>query len=103
MTVDTNVKHIELAEVISQPSDEVLLSQRDFQLVKSVPVNVEVSLGGSTITLEKLFSLKAGEVLSLDKQIDEPINLIVDGNVIATGNLVAVNGQFGVEITEVSE
>ena len=103
MTVETNVKHIELVEAPAQENEEVVLSQRDFKLVKSVPVEVEVSLGTSTMTMETLFSLKSGQVLELDKHIDEPVNLVVDGNVVAQGNLVSVDGMFGIEITEVKE
>lgn len=98
-----NVKHIELPEAQDSQSSEVVLSQRDFELVKSVPVQVDVQLGQSELTMEKLFSLKVGELLKLDKQTDAPIELIVDGNLIAKGNLVAVEGCFGVEITELQD
>ncbi len=103
MTTETSVKHIELTEVSSQANEEVVLSSREFKLVKSVPVEVDVSLGTSSVTLKQLFALKAGEVLSLNKQVDEPVNLVVDGHVVAMGNLVAVDGQFGIEITEIME
>jgi flagellar motor switch protein FliN/FliY len=39
----------------------------------------------------------------LDKKIDEPLELVVDGNIVAYGQLVAIDDHFGVQVTQVSE
>jgi flagellar motor switch protein FliN/FliY len=98
--IDT-VQHIELSEIESNPQETVAMSQRDYQLVKSVPIEVDVEIGTLDMTLEKLFSLKVGEILEMDKEVDKPIYLVVDGKKIAEGNLVAVNGVFGIEISDI--
>lgn len=101
MSDKETAQRIELAEVQQNTQQDITLSQRDYGLVKSVPVKLDVALGSVEISVEKLFSLKSGEVLSLDKEVDQPIQLILNGNTVATGNLVAVDGVFGIEITRI--
>jgi flagellar motor switch protein FliN/FliY len=99
-----NVKHAALNEVPeNMPKGKDSLVKRDLSLVKSAPVDIEVRIGGATITLDKLFELKSGDTLTLDKKIDEPLELVVDGNIVAYGQLVAIDDHFGVQVTQVSE
>jgi flagellar motor switch protein FliN/FliY len=101
MSDQQTAQRIELSEVEENAQDQVAMTQRDYRLVKSVPVSVNVELGEMDVTLEQLFSMKVGEVIALDKEVDQPIHLILDGNRIAAGTLVAVDGCFGIEITDV--
>tara|TARA_B100000745_G_scaffold297105_1_gene243498 strand:+ start:345 stop:653 length:309 start_codon:yes stop_codon:yes gene_type:complete len=99
-----SVKHVALNEVPENlPKGKECLVKRDLSLVKQAPVDIEVRLGGATTTLDKLFQLKAGDMLTLDKAIDEPLELVVDGHIVAYGQLVAVDDHFGVQVTQVSE
>lgn len=100
---EQDIKKIELTEVEQNVQKDVLISKRDFNLVKGMSVDMSVCLGQGSIQVDKLFSLKAGETLTLDKEVDEPVELIIDGKVVATGNLVAVDGCFGLEIVSVQE
>jgi len=102
MTEHKDPQNIELAEIDSTPSDEIVISKQDFGLFKDVSVNAEIFLGATDIKVETLFSLTAGEVLELDANIEEPIVLRVNGETVAVGNLVAIDGNFGIEITEVA-
>lgn len=97
----SDVQRIELSQVEEQVQPEVKLTQRDYRLVKSMPVEVTLMLGSTELSVEKLFGLKAGEILSLDTEVNEPVTLMVEGNAVAAGNLVAVDGQFGIEITDI--
>ncbi|WP_199611764.1 FliM/FliN family flagellar motor switch protein [Flocculibacter collagenilyticus] len=97
-------QRIELSEAdANHVGGDALLTHRDFSLVKSMPVSVEVKLGELEIPIEKLFSLRAGEVLKLDKEVNEPIELILNDKIVATGNLIAIDGFFGIEIAKVQE
>lgn len=72
-------------------------------IIKDIKVRLNVSVGQAMLTVENLFDLKEGQVVNLDKMTNEPVDVIVDGHVVARGTLVAVDDNFGVRITEVVE
>lgn len=68
----------------------------------SVKVNVAVRVGSAETSVAELLELKQGAVLTLDRSVEEPLDVLVDGHVVARGMLVAVGENFGVSITEVA-
>jgi flagellar motor switch protein FliN/FliY len=68
-------------------------------LLKHVEVGVEVRLGHATLRVAELFSLQAGSVLKLDRLVDEPVEVLLNGKVIATGQLAVLGEHLGVRIT----
>lgn len=94
----SNVDYEELSEN-SEESKESLGTR--FDLVKDVKVNLSVLVGGCAIKVSELFDLKNGSVLTLDKDLHEPVELTYQGGVIARGELVAVEDNFGIKITEI--
>lgn len=70
-------------------------------LVGHVKVKLSVALGGAEISIDKLFSLTPDDVISLDRSVDAPVDVILNGKVIAHGALVAVGDNFGVRITQI--
>jgi len=52
------------------------------------------------MTVGELLAARENEVLLLDRAVDQPIDLVLEGNVVARGHLVAVDGSFAVRITE---
>src|SRR5688572_7414685 len=66
----------------------------------SVKVQVSVRVGGAETSVAELLELQQGAVLTLDRLVDEPLDVLVDGHVVARGTLVAVGEHFGVRITE---
>ncbi|HKU15152.1 MAG TPA: FliM/FliN family flagellar motor switch protein [Steroidobacteraceae bacterium] len=66
----------------------------------SVKVRVSVRVGGAEISVSELLKMEHGAVLALDKGVEEPLDVLIDGFVVARGTLVAVGEQFGVRITE---
>ncbi|WP_185232979.1 FliM/FliN family flagellar motor switch protein [Teredinibacter franksiae] len=81
-------------------SGEALLN-KDMSLVGHVNVTVTVNVGSAEISIDDLFSVKKGSVLSLAEKMDEPVTLLVDGKIIARGELVATDETYGVLITEI--
>ncbi len=70
-----------------------------------IPVNVQVILGTTRMPLSKVMSLGPGSIVALDKELSEPVVLLVNGNEVARGLIVVVNdktGQLGISLTEVS-
>lgn len=77
-----------------------ILGER-LDLVGHLRVKVTVCLGSAELTLAKLFSLSASDVISLDRAVDAPVDVRLNEKVIARGALVAVGDNFGVRISEI--
>ena len=69
-------------------------------LVLDVEVEVEVGLGNAALTVEEFLEMGRGSVVELDTPIDAPIELRVRGKLIARGQLVSINGSYGMRIVE---
>jgi flagellar motor switch protein FliN len=73
---------------------------RDAHPLHAVKVRLEVRVGESAMTVGELLAARENEVLLLDRAVDQPIDLVLEGSVVARGQLVAVDGSFAVRITE---
>jgi flagellar motor switch protein FliN/FliY len=92
---------IELSEIKEQvPSGSAVLP--NLQALHGVKVVLTVVVGQAHTTLGDLMGLKESSVLKIDRDIDCPVDVLVDGNVVARGQLVAVDDNFGVCITEIA-
>ncbi|MCF6436998.1 FliM/FliN family flagellar motor switch protein [Pseudoalteromonas sp. MMG022] len=97
-----DVQSVEFTEVAqSNTSGEKMFTGLDKRMLEGVKVELECVVGGTEITLDQLYSLEAGEVVKLQQATQDPIKLYLNGNVVAMGRLVAADGKFGVEITDV--
>lgn len=95
------MRKIELQELHLDPENGSALFGEDIQLIHGVKIRLAVSVGSCEITIQDLFALKEDSLLQLDKDISEPVDIFLDDKLIARGNLVAVDDDFGVKITEV--
>ncbi len=95
-------ENIELDEAQSVPNEKSpALIKRDMGLIKHVRVELVVEIGTAEMTVDELFALKAGDVVKLLQQVNEPPALNLDGKIVARGNLVAVDDNFGLQLTEI--
>ncbi len=69
-------------------------------LVLDVEVQVEVGLGNAALTVEEFLEMGRGSIVELDTPVDAPIELKVRGKLIARGQLVSINGSYGMRIVE---
>ena len=79
------------------------LRQEEYEkinLIRDIPVEISVILGRTRLPLKKIFSLHPGEVLSMDHYLGEPVEIFANERLVARGEVVLVNGQFGVKIIE---
>ncbi|WUR12432.1 FliM/FliN family flagellar motor switch protein [[Empedobacter] haloabium] len=74
----------------------------NLHLLDSVPVKLTVAVGNVETTVAELLALKEASVLKIDRAADTPVDLLLNGNVVARGQLVAVDDNFGIRITEVA-
>lgn len=77
------------------------LIKRDMNLIKHVQVELVVEIGSASLSVDELFALKVGDVVKLLEQVHEPASLCLDGKPVARGNLVAVQDNFAIQLTEI--
>ncbi|QTA38759.1 flagellar motor switch phosphatase FliY [Thermosipho ferrireducens] len=71
------------------------------QALLDIPLNVVVELGKTKLTLKQVMELSIGSLIELDKLTGEPVDIIVNGKLIARGEVVVIDENFGVRITEI--
>ena len=72
--------------------------------ILSIPVTVQVVLGTTSMPVARLMKLGRGAVITLDQKVGAPVNVLVNGRVVARGEVVVVdedNSRFGVSLTEI--
>jgi flagellar motor switch protein FliN/FliY len=74
---------------------------RNFDLLLDIPLDVTVELGRTRMALRELLALTAGSVVELGKLAGDPLDLLVNGKLVARGEAVMVNDKFGVRLTDI--
>lgn len=91
---------IGLAELPDRGGDGERVVQPYANPLHGVKVQVQVRVGTIETTLGALLAAKTGEVLSLDRTLQQPVDLLVEGRTVARGQLVALDGCFAVRVTD---
>lgn len=73
----------------------------NLNLVLDVPVSLTIELGGCQLPMREVLQLVTGSVVQLDKSADAPVELSINGKLIARGEVVVIEERYGVKITEV--
>jgi len=84
--------------------DQAQASSGNAELIMNIPVEVQVVLGSTTMPVATLMNLGRGAVITLDKQIGDPVDIVVNGRVVARGEVIVMeddSSRFGVSLTEV--
>jgi len=74
---------------------------RNFDLLLDIPLEVTVELGRTRLELRELLALASGSVVELGKAAGEPLDVLVNGKLVARGECVMVNDKFGVRLTDI--
>ena len=75
--------------------------KQDLDLILDIPVNLTVELGRTKIPIKSILQLAQGSVIELDALAGEPMDVLVNGCLIAQGEVVVVNEKFGVRLTDI--
>lgn len=76
-------------------------SEVNIEAILHVPVTLSLEVGRVRIPIRNLLQLTQGSVVELERGVDEPLDVFVNGTLIAHGEVVVVNDKFGVRITDV--
>ncbi len=70
-------------------------------LLAQVPVRLSVEVGAASLRLSDVLALEEGGIIELDRQADEPLDIKVNGTLIARGEIVVTDGRFGVRLVDI--
>ena len=73
----------------------------DLDMVLDIPVTISMEIGRTQISIRNLLKLNQGSVVELDRLAGEPLDVLVNGTLIAHGEVVVVNEKFGIRLTDV--
>ena len=73
----------------------------DLDVILDIPVSISMEVGRTGITIRNLLQLNQGSVIELDRLAGEPLDVLVNGTLIAHGEVVVVNEKFGIRMTDV--
>lgn len=73
----------------------------NIDVILDIPVNISMEVGGTEITIRNLLQLNQGSVVELDRLAGEPLDVLVNGTLIAHGEVVVVNEKFGIRLTDI--
>ncbi|MEW6164213.1 MAG: flagellar motor switch protein FliN [Pseudomonadota bacterium] len=76
-------------------------NNQGFELILDIPVHLTVELGRTKISIRNLLQLAHGSVVELDGLAGEPMDVLVNGTLIAQGEVVVVNDKFGIRLTDI--
>lgn len=82
-----------------QPDDDE--NPVNFDVIMDVPVTISMEIGRTSINIRNLLQLNQGSIVELDRLAGEPLDVLVNGTLIARGEVVVINEKFGIRLTDV--
>lgn len=90
------------SELDSQQSPKVTSrEERDMEILLDIPLELSVELGRVSLLVQDVIDLSAGSIVELEKSAGEPVDVLVNGRLVAHGEVVVIEDNFGVRITEI--
>ncbi|BCJ05942.1 MULTISPECIES: flagellar motor switch protein FliN [Pseudomonas] len=84
-----------------KPNEHVSLEGPNLDVILDIPVSISMEVGSTEISIRNLLQLNQGSVIELDRLAGEPLDVLVNGTLIAHGEVVVVNEKFGIRLTDV--
>ncbi len=84
-----------------RPNENVSLEGPNLDVILDIPVSISMEVGATEISIRNLLQLNQGSVIELDRLAGEPLDVLVNGTLIAHGEVVVVNEKFGIRLTDV--
>ncbi|HCJ7180398.1 TPA: flagellar motor switch protein FliN [Vibrio cholerae] len=106
---DPNAPDIDVDEILAAPLEELKNTappitddeRRKLDTIMDIPVTISMEVGRSKISIRNLLQLNQGSVVELDRIVGESLDVMVNGTLIAHGEVVVVNDKFGIRLTDV--
>ncbi|MGM8214478.1 flagellar motor switch phosphatase FliY [Bacillaceae bacterium W0354] len=97
------IEHVETAQFADFEEPHYLDSneQRNLDLLMDIPLNVSVELGRTRKSIKEILELNSGSIVELDKLAGEPVDILINNQLIAKGEVVVIDENFGVRVTDI--
>jgi flagellar motor switch protein FliN/FliY len=100
--LDEQAEAVELEELTEDSSTPITGEEkRKLDAILDIPVTISMEVGRSNISIRNLLQLNQGSVVELDRVAGEALDVLVNGTLIAHGEVVVVNDKFGIRLTDV--
>jgi flagellar motor switch protein FliN len=86
---------------LDEPEAPLGSEAQNLDIVMDIPLEVSVELGRKRMSIRDILDLGSGSIVELDKIAGEPVDLLVNGRLVARGEVVVIEDNFGVRITEI--
>ncbi|MGR8952977.1 MAG: flagellar motor switch protein FliN [Gammaproteobacteria bacterium] len=101
-----DIKATTFEEARTSPADEFKASadtsgDLDLDVILDVPVTLSMEFGRTQISIRNLLKLNQGSIVELDRSVGEPLDILVNGTLVARGEVVVTNEKFGIRLTDV--
>lgn len=86
---------------LNEDSDQSFNTDESMEMILDIPVTLSVEIGRTKLNISNLLKLNQGSVVELDRLAGEPMDVIVNGTLVAHGEIVVVNEKFGIRLTDI--
>ena len=97
---DANVAKAELKNLVPNEHGPTM-EESSLDVILDIPVTISMEVGRTHISIRNLLQLNQGSVVELDRLAGEPLDVMVNGMLVAHGEVVVVNEKFGIRLTDV--
>lgn len=98
---EDDVRQVELDELKDEGTPAKVGDSPELDVILDIPVRISMEVGATKIPIRNLLQLNQGSVVELDRLAGEPLDVLVNGTLIAHGEVVMVNDKFGIRLTDV--
>lgn len=92
---------VEAKELDAEAPDLKIPSSASLEVILDIPVRLSLEVGNTDISIRQLLKLSRGSVVELNRLAGEPLDVLVNGTLIAHGEVVIANDKFGLRLTDV--
>ncbi len=96
----SSVDTLEIEQIDNPKTTGKPLLDNKLEIIKNVKVKLEVRIGEAELSVDELMNLSQSSVVQLNRSVETPVDLVLDGKVVARGHLVAADDNFGIQISE---
>jgi flagellar motor switch protein FliN/FliY len=86
---------------LNDSSEHLTTSDANLDVILDIPVTLSMEIGRTEIPIHNLLQLNQGSVVELDRLAGEPMDVLINGTLIAHGEVVVINEKFGIRLTDV--
>ncbi len=98
---ESNVETPSASTAADTPLERSSASTKNLEAVLDIPVRLSMEVGNTNISIRKLLQLSKGSVVELTRTAGEPLDVMVNGTLVAQGEVVVVNDKFGIRLLDV--